>query len=171
VPRTGLMRVVRAIEARTGTADMTRLGGLVRRGPRMAALFFLLGVASLGFPGSMSFVGEDLLLHGILGAHPLVALPLLLTTALNGITFLRAFQRTFLGTPAHGHASVLDTVEDLLPRERLAALALCVLAFLGGLFPGPLLRLREHEVSALVGPAASAAHASSSPHAPAVASH
>ncbi|MCY1074263.1 complex I subunit 4 family protein [Archangium lansingense] len=171
VPLTGLMLVVRAIEARTGTTDMTRLGGLVRRGPRMAALFFLLGVASLGFPGSMSFVGEDLLLHGILGAHPLVALPLLLTTAINGITFLRAFQRTFLGTPAHGQASVLDTVEDLLPRERIAALALCVLAFLGGILPGPLLRLREHEVSALAGPAASTGHAESGSHGPALASH
>jgi len=171
VPLTGLMLVVRAIEVRTGTTDMTRLGGLVRRGPRMAALFFLLGIASLGFPGTLSFVGEDLLLHGILGTHPLVALPLLLTTAINGITFLRAFQRTFLGAPAHGHASVLDTVEDLLPRERLAALALCVLAFLGGILPGPLLRLREHEVSALVGPAASTEHAGAGNHGPAVASH
>ncbi|AKJ00289.1 NADH:ubiquinone oxidoreductase subunit 4 (subunit M) [Archangium gephyra] len=170
VPLTGLMLVVRAIEVRTGTTDMTRLGGLVRRGPRMAALFFLLGIASLGFPGTLSFVGEDLLLHGILGTHPLVALPLLLTTAINGITFLRAFQRTFLGAPAHGHASVLDTVEDLLPRERIAALALCVLAFLGGLFPGPLMRLREHEVSALAGPAA-AEHAEAGAHGPAIASH
>lgn len=167
VPLTGLMLVVRALEARTGTADMTRLGGLVRRGPRMAALFFLLGGASLGFPGSLSFVGEDLLLHGILGAHPLVALPLLLTTAINGITFLRAFQRTFLGTPAHGQASMLDTVEDLLPRERIAALSLCALAFLGGFLPGPLLRLREPEVSALARPAANAVHGGSGNHAPA----
>ncbi|WNG54590.1 hypothetical protein F0U59_07205 [Archangium gephyra] len=171
VPLTGLMLVVRAIEVRTGTADMTRLGGLVRRGPRMAALFFLLGIASLGFPGTLSFVGEDLLLHGILGTHPLVALPLLLTTAINGITFLRAFHRTFLGVPAHGHASVLATVEDLLPRERLAALACCVLAFLGGLFPGPLMRLREHEVSSLSVPAAGAAHADAGAHGPAIASH
>ncbi|MFY0579839.1 complex I subunit 4 family protein [Cystobacter fuscus] len=99
---TGLDLVVRAIEARTGTTDMTRLGGLVRRGPRLAAFFFLMGFGSLGFPGTLSFVGEDLLLHGILDTHPLVALPLLLTTAINGVTFLRAFQRTFLGPPAHG---------------------------------------------------------------------
>lgn len=147
---TGLMLMVRAIEARTGTADLTRLGGLVRRVPRLAAFFFLLGFASLGFPGTLSFVGEDLLLHGILGAHPLVALPMLLATALNGITFLRAFQRTFLGTPPHGHAPVLETVEDLLPRERWAALGLSLLLFLGGLMPGPLLHLRESQVESLV---------------------
>ncbi|QRK04382.1 NADH-quinone oxidoreductase subunit M [Archangium violaceum] len=147
---TGLMLVVRAIEARTGTTDMTRLGGLVRRSPRMAAFFFLLGFASLGFPGTLSFVGEDLLLHGILETHPLVALPLLLTTAINGITLFRAFQRTFLGAPAHGHATALETVEDLLPRERWAALGTVALVFLGGVLPGPLLRLRETHVQSLV---------------------
>jgi len=146
----GLMLVVRAIEARTGTTDVTRLGGLVRRAPRMAAFFFLLGFASLGFPGTMSFVGEDLLLHGILGFYPLVALPMLLATALNAIAVFRAFQRTFLGVPAHGRAPALDTVEDLLPRERWAALGFFALVLLGGLIPGPLLRLRESQVESLV---------------------
>jgi NADH-quinone oxidoreductase subunit M len=147
---TGLMLVVRAIETRTGTTDLTRLGGLVRRAPRMAAFFLLLGFASLGFPGTMSFVGEDLLLHGILGSHPLVALPMLLATAINAIAFFRAFQRTFLGEAAHGHATALETVEELLPRERWVALGLLSLVIVGGLLPGPLLRLREPEVAALV---------------------
>ncbi len=164
IPLTGLMMVVRALEARTGTTDMTRLGGLVRRSPRMAALFFLLGGAGLGFPGTLSFVGEDLLLHGILGAHPLVALPLLLTTAINGITFLRAFMRTFLGAPVHGQSLMLEAVEDLLPRERLTALSLCALAFLGGFLPGPMLRLREHEVSVLVGHESPSAHGDAGSH-------
>jgi len=155
---TGLLLVVRAIEARTGTADMTRLGGLVRRAPRLAAFFFLMGFASIGFPGTLSFVGEDLLLHGILGAHPLVAIPLLLTTAINGVTLLRSFQRTFLGTPAHGHAPVVETVEDMLPRERWAVFALFCLMVLGGLMPGPLLRLRESHVESLVGHVAEAPH-------------
>ena len=147
---TGLQLVVRALEARTGTTDLTRLGGLVRQGPRMAAFFFLLGFGALGFPGTLSFVGEDLMLHGILDHHPLVALPMLLTTAINAITIFRAFQRTFLGAPAHGHAPVLETVEDLLPRERWVALALLALVVLGGVMPGPLLRLRESHVESLV---------------------
>ena len=156
---TGLNLVVRALEARTGTADVTRLGGLVRRAPRLAAFFFLMGFASIGFPGTLSFVGEDLLLHGILDAHPLVALPLLLTTAINSITLLRAFQRTFLGTPAHGQAPVLETVQDMLPRERWAVFALFALMVLGGLMPQPLLHLRASHVDALVGHVAEASRA------------
>ncbi|HLK99575.1 MAG TPA: NADH-quinone oxidoreductase subunit M [Myxococcaceae bacterium] len=150
VALTGLKLVVEALGARTGTTDMTRLGGLVRRTPRMATFFFLLSIATVGFPGTLSFVGEDLLLHGVLEAHPLVALPLLMTTAVCAITLLRAFQKTFLGSMSQEQKTLLDTVEDLLPRERVAALALFALVFLGGLLPGPLLHVREHEVDRLV---------------------
>ncbi|MDY7231221.1 complex I subunit 4 family protein [Hyalangium rubrum] len=155
VALTGLKLVVEALGARTGTTDMTRLGGLVRKAPRMATFFFLLSFATVGFPGTLSFVGEDLLLHGVLEAHPLVALPLLLTTAICAITLFRAFQKTFLGGVSQEQKSLLDTVEDLLPRERVAALGLFALVFVGGLLPGPLLRVREHEVGKMVGQVAS----------------
>ncbi|WP_044182241.1 complex I subunit 4 family protein [Hyalangium minutum] len=150
VALTGLKLVVEVLGARTGTTDMTRLGGLVRKAPRMAAFFFLLGFASLGFPGTLSFVGEDLLLHGVLEAHPLVALPMLLTTAICAITLFRAFQKTFLGGLNPEQKLLLETVEDLLPRERVAALGLFALVFVGGLLPGPLLRMREHTVDSMV---------------------
>jgi NADH-quinone oxidoreductase subunit M len=151
VALTGVKLVVEALGARTGTTDMTRLGGLVRKAPRMAAFFFLLSFATVGFPGTLSFVGEDLLLHGVLEAHPLVALPLLLTTAICAITLFRAFQKTFLGGVSQEQKSLLDTVEDLLPRERITAMGLFALVFVGGLLPGPLLRVREHEVKSMVG--------------------
>jgi NADH-quinone oxidoreductase subunit M len=156
VALTGLKLVVEGLGARTGTTDMTRLGGLVRRTPRMAAFFFLLSFASLGFPGTLSFVGEDLLLHGVLEAHPWVALPLLMTTAICAITLFRAFQKTFLGGLSPEHKPLLDTVEDLLPRERIAALGLFALVFVGGLVPSPLLQVREHAVEQLVKRVASA---------------
>lgn len=150
VALTGLKLVVEALGARTGSTDMSRLGGLVRKAPRMAAFFFLLSFASLGFPGTLSFVGEDLLLHGVLEAHPLVALPMLLTTAICAITLFRAFQKTFLGGVSQEQKPLLDTVEDLLPRERFAALGLFALVFVGGLLPGPLLRMREDAVETMV---------------------
>jgi NADH-quinone oxidoreductase subunit M len=91
----------------------------------------------------------------MLEAHPLVALPLLLTTAICAITLFRAFQKTFLGGLSQEQKALLDTVEDLLPRERVAALGLFALVFVAGLLPGPLLRVREHEVEKMVGRVAS----------------
>jgi len=66
----------------------------------------------------------------------------------------------FLGEPAHASVSLLETVEDLLPRERVVALVLCALALVGGFLPGPLLRLSEHKVETLVEPSVAGAHAS-----------
>ncbi|AKT36741.1 complex I subunit 4 family protein [Chondromyces crocatus] len=144
---TGLAIVVWAVESRTGTADMRQLGGLVIRMPRTAAFFFLLGCAGIGFPGALTFVSEDLLIHGVLHAHPLLAALMLLSTAINGITLFRAFQRTFLGpAPRDRHA----TVEALLLRERAVLLALLCLTVALGVAPSGLLSLREPVVDQVV---------------------
>ncbi|NTX06524.1 proton-conducting transporter membrane subunit [Myxococcus sp. CA040A] len=133
---TGLELVVRAIEARTGTTNLDPRSGLTVRAPRMATVFLLLGLAALGFPGTLGFVSEDLLLRGTLGAHPLLALPLLPALALNAITFLRAFQRAFLG-PRRVPSTPACT-EDLLPRERWTMLTLVALLCVSGLWPSVL---------------------------------
>ncbi|MFY2558696.1 proton-conducting transporter membrane subunit [Corallococcus terminator] len=130
---TGLELLVRAIEARTGTTDLDARHGLIARAPRMATTFLLLGLGALGFPGTRGFLSEDLLLRGTLGAHPLLALPLLPALALNAITLLRAFQRAFLGPRPRGTPST----EDLLPRERWTTLALLVLLCVAEPPPAP----------------------------------
>jgi NADH-quinone oxidoreductase subunit M len=159
LPMAGLLLMAWALESRVGFLDTTRLGGLVRVAPRMATLFLLLGLAAVGLPGTLAFVGEDLLLHGVLEVHPLLATGMLVATALNGLSVLRAFYRTFLGPPARQAVWTRVQVEDLLPRERAVAVALCLLVVLAGLVPGPLLALRAPAVEALVasapGPTAS----------------
>lgn len=150
VALTGVLVVVRAIDARCGTRDVRHLGGLVAHAPRGAAAFFVLSAATVGFPGSLGFVGEDLLVHGVLDAHPLVATTLLLATALNGITMFRAFCRTFLGRPADRPRTVGPLpIDDFLPRERAVTAALIVLLVGFGLAPGPLLGARRSHVEAI----------------------
>ncbi len=147
---TGLILVAWSLTARTGTADVSRLGGIVRESPRLVAVWFLLGFASVGFPGTLGFVGEDLLVQGILGEHPVFAALLLLATALNAIAFLRSFHRAFLGPRSRGEMFVAEgAVPDLYPRERATAFALVVLVVLGGLMPQPLLDLTRSSVEAV----------------------
>jgi NADH-quinone oxidoreductase subunit M len=152
---TGLLLVVWALEARTGSSRVEDFGGLARQSPRMAVSFLLFGVAAVGVPGTLTFVSEDLLLHGVLHAHPVVASLLLVATALNGITLFRAFKRTFLGPLAPQHQAV--PIADLLPRERAVAFALLALVFAGGVRPAPLLQMRLPAVEALI-PHAHAVH-------------
>lgn len=145
---TGLTMVVWALEARTGTADTRALGGLVARMPRMTAFFFLLGCATIGFPGALTFISEDLLLHGVLHVHPVLAFFMLIGTAINGITLFRAFKRTFLGPLAPDRR--FATATALLLRERAVLLALVALTVILGVAPTRLIALREPAVELLL---------------------
>lgn len=150
VALTGVLVVVHAIDARCGTRDVRHLGGLVAHAPRGAAAFFILSCALVGFPGSLGFVGEDLLVHGVIHAHPIVATTLLFATAMNGITMFRAYCRTFLGRPADRPRTAGPlSVEDFLRRERAATAALIVLLIGFGLAPSLLLDARREAVTAI----------------------
>ncbi len=151
----GLLVLARGLHARTGTTQTDDLGGVASQSPRMTVAFVIFAVAALGFPGTMTFVSEDLLFHGVLALHPVVATALLVTTAINAIAMLRGFLRAFFGRPGRVTRDV--PVDDLGPRERVAVLALCAIVILGGLRPQPLLTLRERYVR-------SAASAHAAPH-------
>lgn len=138
----GLLLCVRAIEARTGTADMRQLGGFSESHSELATGYLLLGLAVVGFPGTATFISEDLLVQGLLHEHIGIAVLLLLATALNGITLLRSFKRIFLGPPA-SLAARLHRQGGLLRRERLVIWGLVATLVLGGAVPMPLLAIRE----------------------------
>lgn len=140
------------VEVRAGTADMTRLGGLVGRMPVAAGLFFVAAAALVGLPGSMGFVADELLMHAALSTRPWIVAPVLLATGLNAITLYRAYTSTFLGRPrGRGRLDGPLPVTELAQRERWALVGLLALAVAGGVFPQFLLGLREAGVSALLG--------------------
>lgn len=138
---TGLWLHLVAVAARAGTIDLRRLGGIVRNAPGLATGHLLLGLATVAFPGTATFLSEDLVVRGLLESHPAAAGFLLVATALNGLTLVRTFKRIFLG-PASLHAPDLSRVEDVQPRERWTSVALILALLAGGLAPTPLLLLR-----------------------------
>lgn len=146
---TGLVLVAFAIEARTGTSDITRLGGLASRFPKMTTAFLLLGLAAIGMPGTLAFVAEDLLLHGLLHEHPIIATLLLVTTVLNGITFLRLFLEGFLG-PSREPRRIGALTSDLLPREAAALFAIVISLVAFGILPSRLIEMRTPAVERLL---------------------
>lgn len=130
----GLFITVWLLRVRTGTTDMTRLGGLVSSTPRMATAFALFAIASMGAPGTLGFVAEDLVVSGIIESYPWIVIVVLATTALNGITLARAFSRAFLG-PARDAKVERGVVPDLAPTERWAMAALIIFLVIAGLAP------------------------------------
>jgi NADH-quinone oxidoreductase subunit M len=145
----GMAMTVAAVGARTGTVDVRALGGLVQQCGRMTAVFLLLGVASVGFPATLAFVSEDLLLHGLIDAHPMIAAAMLFSTALGGIAMFRGWQRAFLGPTL----DVWRAVPDLLGRERLALFGIVAAVMLTGIFPTHLVQAESEAVARILQPA------------------
>ncbi|MEW5738863.1 MAG: proton-conducting transporter membrane subunit [Myxococcota bacterium] len=140
----GLMLAAGTIEARVGPVDVRQFHGVSHPAPRLGAAALMLAFGAAGLPGSLGFVGEDLLLQGLVHQRPLVAGVLVGCTALVGIALLRAMLRTCFG-PVQPWAA---TAPDLFPRERPLVL-LAVAVVLLGVWPQPLVQAHQRDVAAL----------------------
>ena len=142
---TGFGLTLRSIEARTGKVSLTEFQGLYEHTPTLAAFFLITGLASIGFPGTIGFVGAELLLEGAVDVYPWVGLAVVLAAALNGIAVLQAYFKIFTGKRYFPTISM----KSRLP-ERMAVLALAALILGGGIFPQPGLLSRYHAASKLI---------------------
>ncbi|MGC1273351.1 MAG: proton-conducting transporter membrane subunit [Planctomycetaceae bacterium] len=128
----GLGLTLRALEARFGRLSLTRYHGLYEHTPALAICFVIAGLASVGFPGTLGFVGTEMLLDGAVETYPFVGVALLVAMCLNGISILRAYFLLFTGSR---HASTVSLRVGW--RERFAVVVLAGLLIGGGLYPQP----------------------------------
>ena len=128
----GLFLIAGFLHHRLGSTDLASLGGLARPLPRLTAFFLLLGMASIGLPGTSGFAAELLILIGAWQTHPGLALVAVSSAVLGAAYFLSFFQRAFLGPVTDPAAA---TAMDLRPREVLIASVMALLVLAGGLFP------------------------------------
>ncbi|HET6232555.1 MAG TPA: NADH-quinone oxidoreductase subunit M [Longimicrobiaceae bacterium] len=121
---------------RRHTYEIADFGGLAASMPVFAAMLVFAAMASIGLPGTAGFASEFLVLLGIFGSHPVVAL-----IASTGVIFaayymLPMVQRTVfnaLDRPAN------RDVPDLNGRELAILLPLVVLILWLGVYPKPVL--------------------------------
>jgi len=142
---TGFGLTLRAIESRRGRIPLDQYQGLYDHAPGLAVGFTLTGLACVGFPGTVGFVGTELLVDGVVEHQPITGIAVVLACALNGIAILRAYFRVFTGT-RHQTSVSLST----RTREQIAVLSLAVLILLGGIFPQPGIISRYRAASELL---------------------
>lgn len=137
----GLARCVLVLEARRGPLDLSKHHGGYASKPLLAVSFLLLGLTCTGFPGTLGFVGEELLLGGAVADFPVLGFLVVASGALTGLAVLRMYFSLFCGTKG-------DAVHlELRPREAVGFGAVVGLLLLMGLAPGPLVHSR-HAASA-----------------------
>ncbi len=130
-----LFVIVGTLQDRIHTRDMTRMGGLWDKVPRMGAVAMFFAIASLGLPGLGNFVGEFLVLVGAFQSS--VTLSVLASIGLVGaaIYSLWIMQQTF-----HGKARESWDFPDLGLRTMSIMAAMMVALVWLGLYPQPVIR-------------------------------
>jgi NADH-quinone oxidoreductase subunit M len=108
--------------------------------PVLAISFLILGLACTGFPGTLGFVGQELLVNGAVDAFPVMGFAVVAASALTGLAVLRMYFSLFCGRPDQlAHAGLRF---DVTRREAWTFVAL-VIALIGfGLVPRPLVDSR-----------------------------
>lgn len=142
---TGLGITLRAVEARFGRLSLQQFHGLAARAPFLAVLFLITGLAAVGFPGTIGFIGAELLIEGAVAVYPLIGTAVVVAAALNGIAIMSAFFRIFTGL--RPQAAIAMPVRR---RERLALLLLLIAILAGGLYPQPGVASRYHAAIELI---------------------
>lgn len=128
----GLGLTLRALEARHGRMSLVAYHGLYEHTPLLAVCFALTGMATVGFPGTLGFLGAELLVDGAVSTYLLPGIAVVLAGMLNSIAVFKAYFVLFTGA-----RHVASVPLGIGWRERVAVLVLAVLILGGGLWPQP----------------------------------
>ena len=143
----GLFFLAGFLYTRRQSTHMFEFGGLARQIPLLATFLLILGLASIGLPGTNGFVGEFLILLGAFKASWVYGAIAVLGVILSAAYFLWYYERAMLGPLTK---EIILVIPDLRAPELVIATSLCVMIFWIGLYPSPFLRMMNGSVQALV---------------------
>lgn len=143
------------IEKLTGTLELRDLGGLAKNAPKLAFLFGLAGMASIGLPGLANFAGEVMVfIAGFKGWEPdtapgwvqMATILSLWGLVISAVYMLRAFRNIFQGPEVR----TTRDAKDLSPQDRSPAVLLAAVLLIVGLYPNILLQFLKADEEGVV---------------------
>ena len=126
-----LFMMAGALQERLHTREMSEMGGLWVKAPRMGAIALFFVVASLGMPGLGTFVGEFLVLLGAFQVDIGLTAAAAIGIIIAAVYSLSLMQRTFQG-PANPH---IGEVRDFGFRELSVMVLMAVGLIWLGVYP------------------------------------
>jgi NADH-quinone oxidoreductase subunit M len=133
-----LFIIAGAIQGRTGTRDMGRLGGLWETAPRMGAAALFFAMASLGLPGLGNFVGEFLVLLASYRVNIVITV-----IAATGVVSATVYSLWFIQRVFHGQGADILKGGDLMAREVTIMLVMMAALLWLGLFPQQIFNISQ----------------------------
>jgi NADH-quinone oxidoreductase subunit M len=141
-----LFCLVGMLDERAHTREIRAFGGLWGKIPRYSFFFLFFSLASLGLPGLNNFVGEFLILAGVMKSSPLVA-----ALAFSGIVLTLIYTVRLVQEVLFQQERQPLVLADLDLREMTLLTVLALLALWMGVHPAPLLELIHLPVQLLTG--------------------
>ena len=137
-----LFYLANLIKEKTGTIELTQMGGIKLLAPNMALLFLIIVIGSIALPLTAGFVGEFLMIAGIFKQSVWFAAIGGLSMIFGAIYMLYAYQRAMLGDKKEIYAKLTDirSLDYLI----LIPLILVILGL--GIYPQPILDMMAHTI-------------------------
>ncbi|HEX4448003.1 MAG TPA: NADH-quinone oxidoreductase subunit M [Polyangiaceae bacterium] len=139
---------------RRHTRQLDQFGGLAKPMPIYATLFIIATLASVGLPGTNGFIGEFMVITGTFASRNLghfngvQAVGAAVGVILGAIYMLMVVQKMFFGPITKKENAVL---QDINPRELVAAAPLAMMIFVIGFFPNIFLSQIKDAASRVAG--------------------
>jgi NADH-quinone oxidoreductase subunit M len=143
----GLFFLAGFIWERLGNTDVRECSGLAKKMPLLATFFLIIGMASIGLPGTNGFIGEFLILLGAFQAWWVYG-----AIAVTGVIFAAAYFLWYYERAIFGplKETIPAALKDLNSREWAIGVALSVMIFWIGIYPSPFLRMINGSVQGVV---------------------
>ncbi len=139
-----LFVLVGALQERTHTREMDRLGGLWRIVPRMGGMTMFFALAAMGLPGLGNFIAEFMVLLGTYRVSPAATAVASIGLIVSTVYALWMVQATFQGREPEA-----VRIRDLGPREMAMATALVIAIVWLGVYPQPIIDAAAPVVTSL----------------------
>ncbi|WP_457607719.1 complex I subunit 4 family protein [Nitratifractor sp.] len=131
---------------KTGSWQMGEMGGLMQKAPWISAIFVLAGLAALGLPGTVGFVGELSILIAAIERYGLWLIVIALASMIGAGYIIWTFRRVIYGEMS----PTVERSDFTMNRMELAALAIFALLIVWfGLFPSELFGVINQAFSAV----------------------
>jgi NADH-quinone oxidoreductase subunit M len=144
-----LFFIVAALAVRAGgSEDIREMGGMAFRAPALAALFLIVGLATLAMPGSSNFVGEFLILLGVFKTKLAISV-----IAFSGVIGAAVYAlRLYIGA-MHNRVGPRVLSREIEMREAAAVVPLVGVILVLAFYPQFGLKRSEPALKAAIAPA------------------
>jgi len=141
----GLFYLAKIIFDKTGSRNLTELGGMTQTAPKLSILFMIVLLGSIGLPLTNGFIGEFLMLKSVFDFNVILGVVAGLSVIFGAVYMLRFFQKTMFGPLSESATGI----SDIGPKELAILIPIVIIVIVTGVFPNLILNVSGTFVNTL----------------------